>query len=97
MKEQPATKLNALYVVRDLIETCQVPCLNLVETFMLPIVYEIAIEKPQEKGPRRGANFFQHNGKTPKIPDIEEIGIKFMELCTEILCAGSNIKPKRTF
>lgn len=49
---------------------------------MLPIAYEIAIEKPHEKGERRGSTFFQQNAKNVKIPNIEETGIKFMTLCT---------------
>lgn len=49
-KELPATKLNALIMIKELMETCQIPCINLIEVYVLPVVYEIAIFKPQDKG-----------------------------------------------
>jgi hypothetical protein len=47
-QELPSTKLSALEIVRDLMESCQVPCISLIEVYILPILYEIATEKPQE-------------------------------------------------
>lgn len=63
-------------------ETCQIPCINLIEVYMLPIAYEMAIEKPHEKGEKRGSTLFLQNAKNMKMPNIEETGIKFMTLCT---------------
>jgi hypothetical protein len=37
--EEIQIKLSALYIIRDLMETCQVPCIRLIEVFILPIIY----------------------------------------------------------
>ena len=93
----PETKLEALNIVKDLMQTCEVPCIHLIEVYILPVIYEFAIFKPQEKGDRRGNYFFHANGYSARIPNLEEIGIKFISICTEMLYCGSLIKTKRTF
>ena len=78
-KESPETKLTALELIKDLIETCEVPCMHLLEVYILPVIYEFAIYKPNEKKQQRGRNFFQNGGKTG---NREQIGIDFITLCT---------------
>ena len=73
------------------------PAVNLVEIYLLPIIFELATYKPQDKGVRRGENFFEENGYSGKIQGIKETGINFLKLCTELIYVGSMIKKNRTF
>lgn len=61
--------------------TCKVPCINLIEVYILPTIYEIAIWKPQESRQQRGTTYFQQYIKTNKTANIEEIGSKYVRLC----------------
>lgn len=81
-KEQPETKISTLYLLKDLLESCEVPCVNLIEIYILPIIYEIAIYKTQLRAHVRGNLFFHNNGYSARLPNLEENGIKFVAFCT---------------
>ena len=51
--------------------------------------------KCMETGFKRGSTFFQSNGYSTRIPNIEETGIKFIRLCSEIIFVGPKIKKSR--
>lgn len=97
VKEVPQTKLNALLLVKDLLESAQVPTVHLIEIYIIPAIYEFAIYKHQDKADVRGNFFFHNNGYSPKIPNLVELGKNFIKLSSELLYIASLIKPRRTF
>jgi hypothetical protein len=96
-RETPTTKVAALEIVRDLLETCQVPCVNLLEVYLLPFVYRTATAQPQETRERRGTAYFQQFAKGTKIANLEDTAHKFVRLCEEMLFVGALLKPKSVY
>lgn len=62
-------------MIQAFLETCELCCLNLIEIYILPIIFSIATYKPQQVGDRRGFRFFIDSGFSPRTPGIEDTGI----------------------
>ena len=62
-------------MVQAFVETAEICCLNLIEIYILPIIFSIITYKPQQQGERRGFRFFIDSGFSPRTPGIEETGI----------------------
>ncbi len=69
----------------------------LVETYLLPQIYEIAIFDLQGHDDRRGSRYFLGKGFQVERSQLEFFGFNYIRMASELLIVSALIKPKRTY
>jgi hypothetical protein len=96
-KETPIMKVNALFALKMMLETCEYPVVEMIEAFLLPVLQEVAMHHSDKQNYGKPAQFFKDQGYAGSIPNLEQLSHNYVLLGIKLVFLGAAIKQNCYF
>ena len=96
-KQAPIIKVNAIFALRMVLETCQYPVIEMIEAFLLPVLQEVAQYQSDKRTYAKASMFLKNKGYPGSIPNLEQLSHNYVTLTTNLVLLAAAIKKHSYF